>query len=270
MSAIRHAPSTQKELMELQSQVAVVTGGASGIGAAVARSFAQAGTRVVLFDRDAALAQRAAQEIGERVWALDVDVSDPQAVEQAFEEVARRWERVDSVVSCAGVRSAHSIAGMSYAEWQRVIDINLSPSFYCIKAAAPHMRRSGGGAITLISSTAGKHLSLHGGANYTTAKAGMLGLARQSAFELAPDRIRVNVVCPGPTRTAMSAKSTWPAEKIVPLGGWVQPEDVAAAVLYLSGPQARMVTGTSLDVDGGFLLVTGVTTEEYFAKRDKP
>src|SRR6202012_3706507 len=146
----------------------------------------------------------------EQAAVFEVDVSRPEAVEAAMASVQQRFGRLDALVSCAGVRSAWSIAGMPYAEWQRVMDINLSPSFYCIKAAAPYMRGSGGGTVVLISSTAGKHLSLHGGANYTTAKAGMLGLARQAAFELAPDKIRVNVVCPGPHRTAMSAKSTWP------------------------------------------------------------
>jgi NAD(P)-dependent dehydrogenase (short-subunit alcohol dehydrogenase family) len=200
---------------------------------------------------------------------VKADVADPQAVESAIGEIVSRLGRIDAVVSSAGVRSAWSIAKMSYAEWQRVMDINLSPSFYCIKAAAPHMKAVGGGAIVLISSTAGKHLSLHGGANYTTAKAGMLGLARQAAFELAPDHIRVNVVCPGPTRTAMSAKSTWPAEKLVPLGSWIAPEDVANGILFLCSDMARMCTGTTLDIDGGFLLANGVTVEDYFGKRDR-
>lgn len=255
--------------MDLYGSVAAVTGGASGIGAAVSRAFARAGAKVAILDRDAALAGALAEEIGPQAMMVNVDVSDPQAVEAALEQVVGRLGRLDSLVSSAGVRSAHTIAGMSYEEWQRVIDINLSPSFYCIKAAAPYMRRSGGGAIVLISSTAGKHVSLHGGANYTTAKAGMLGLARQAAFELAPDRIRVNVVCPGPTRTAMSAKSTWPAERMIPLGSWIMPEDVAESVLFLCSTAARMCTGTSLDVDGGFLLASGVTYDDYFAKRDK-
>jgi len=255
--------------MDLFGSVAVVTGGASGIGAAVARAFARAGAKVAILDRDAALARSLAEEIGPQAMTVDVDVSEPLALEAAMGEVARRLGRIDSVTSSAGVRSAHSISGMSYEEWQRVIDINLSPSFYCIKAAAPHMKKTGGGAIVLISSTAGKHVSLHGGANYTTAKAGMLGLARQAAFELAPDRIRVNVVCPGPTRTAMSAKSTWPAERMIPLGSWIMPEDVAESVLFLCSPAARMCTGTTLDVDGGFLLASGVSYDDYFAKRDK-
>jgi 3-oxoacyl-[acyl-carrier protein] reductase len=255
--------------MELFGSVAAVTGGASGIGAAVSRAFARAGAKVAILDRDAALAGALAEEIGPQAMMVNVDVSDPHAVEAAMEQVVGRLGRLDSLVSSAGVRSAHTIAGMSYDEWQRVIDINLSPSFYCIKSAAPHMRKSGGGAIVLISSTAGKHVSLHGGANYTTAKAGMLGLARQAAFELAPDRIRVNVVCPGPTRTAMSAKSTWPAERMIPLGSWIMPEDVAESVLFLCSAAARMCTGTSLDVDGGFLLASGVSYDDYFAKRDK-
>lgn len=255
--------------MDFKGTVAVVTGGASGIGAATVRAFARGGAQVAILDSNGALARDVAAEFGDAVAVIEADVSDPAQVEQAMATVAERWQRIDHVVSCAGVRSARSIAGMPYEEWQRVIDINLSPSFYCIKAAAPYMKRNGGGSIVLISSTAGKHLSLHGGANYTTAKAGMLGLARQCAFELAPDRIRVNVVCPGPTRTAMSAKSTWPAEKLIPLGSWILPEDVAEAVSYLCSHGARMVTGTTLDVDGGFLLANGVTYEDYFAKRDK-
>lgn len=256
-------------MFDFRDKVAVVTGGASGIGAATVQGFVRAGARVAIMDRDEALARALAAELGPSVRPYAVDVARPQAVEQTMDAIAAELGRIDAVVSCAGVRSARSIAGMPYEEWQRILDINLSPSFYCIKAAARHMKAGGGGAIVLMSSTAGKHLSLHGGANYTTAKAGMLGLARQAAFELAPDRIRVNVVCPGPTRTAMSARSTWPAERMVPLGSWIMPEDVCNAVLFLCSDAARMCTGTTLDVDGGFLLASGVSYEDYFGKRDR-
>jgi NAD(P)-dependent dehydrogenase (short-subunit alcohol dehydrogenase family) len=254
--------------MNFSGKTAIVTGGASGIGAATVRRFAAAGAWVAILDRDAPLAAKLAGELGERVAAFDVDVARPEAVEDALQRAASRFGRIDAAISCAGVRSACSIAGMSYAEWQRVMDINLSPSFYLIKAAAPYMKAAGGGSVVLIASTAAKHLSLHGGANYTTAKAGMLGLARQAAFELAPDRIRVNVVCPGPVQTAMSAKSTWPVEKMIPLGERIQADDVAASVLFLCSEDARMCTGTTLDVDGGFLLANGVDHATYFSKRD--
>jgi NAD(P)-dependent dehydrogenase (short-subunit alcohol dehydrogenase family) len=256
--------------MNFTGKTAVVTGGASGIGAATVRRFAAAGAKVAILDRDIALGTALAVELGAKVRAFEVDVARPEAVEAALAQVAGAFGRIDAVVSCAGVRSACSIEKMSYAEWQRVMDINLSPSFYVIKAAAPYMKAAGGGSVVLIASTAAKHLSLHGGANYTTAKAGMLGLARQAAFELAPDRIRVNVVCPGPVQTAMSAKSTWPVEKMIPLGERIQADDVAAAVLFLCSEDARMCTGTTLDVDGGFLLANGVDHETYFSKRDRP
>jgi len=129
----------------------------------------------------------------------------------------------------------------------------------------------GGGGVVNVASIAGKRMSYHGGPDYTAAKSGLLGLTRHTAFELAAYNIRVNAVCPGPVLTPMVEETTTAEEragtaKMIPLGRWIEPADVAAAVLFLAGPGAAMCTGTTLDVDGG-VMVSNRTPYEIYAQR---
>ena len=133
------------------------------------------------------------------------------------------------------------------------------------------MRARGGGAIVNIASIAGRRISFGGGANYSASKVGLLGFTRHAAYELAPDKIRVNAVCPGPTATAFggqlpSADRRAERARKIPLGRMVEPEDIADAVLFLASEMSRMCTGIALDVDGGVLISNDIPYEEYFAR----
>lgn len=248
-----------------QDRVAIVTGGASGIGLATAGALRREGARVTVFDR-------APQRVGHRV--LEVDVTDAAAVTRATDEVARESGGVDILINNAGIGTPVTVEGMSPEEWRRVLAVNLDGIFYCTQAVLPAMKARGGGAIVNVSSLAGKRVSFHGGANYTASKAGVLGFTRHCAFEFAIHRIRVNAVCPGPVLTPMvravnSETQIREIARLVPLGRWVAPEDVAEAILFLASPAAAMCTGTTIDVDGGLMVSNGQPYEEYFARRSR-
>ncbi|MBL8664647.1 MAG: SDR family oxidoreductase [Candidatus Odyssella sp.] len=255
----------------LAGKTAIVTGAAGGIGAAAARALAAAGARVVLLDRDAERVAAAAAAIaGAR--AYPADIADKAAVERVFAAAARDLGGIDILVNNAGIESVWTIERMPEADWDRVLDVNLKGAMLCTQAAVPSMKARGGGAIVNVASVAGKRISFSGGASYTASKAGLLGFTRHAAFELGLYRIRVNAVCPGPTLTPMIERNLDAAQRksveaIVPLGRWVLPEDVAAAIVFLAGDGAAMCTGTSIDVDGGVLVSNGSPYREYFARR---
>lgn len=260
---------------ELAGKVAIVTGAGQGIGAAVASLLAQAGAAVAVTDCRGEVAQESAAGIsnsGGLARAYTLDVADADAVARCWQAVARDLGGIDILVNNAGVGTVSTIEEMKTADWRRVIDINLSGPFYCLQAVIPHMRTRGGGAIVNVASIAGKRMSYHGAANYTAAKSGLLGLTRHAAFELATLGIRVNAVCPGPVLTPMVTLSTSESERshtasLIPLGRWIEPGDVARAVLFLVGSGSSMCTGGDIDVDGGMLVGNGVPIADYLNRR---
>jgi NAD(P)-dependent dehydrogenase (short-subunit alcohol dehydrogenase family) len=248
------------------NKVCVVTGGASGIGAAAARGFAAEGAKVFLLDFDEKLLQETAAQIpGAR--GIAVDVSSKASIERAFKQL----DAVHVLVNSAGVIGKVTLQNMTEDEWDRVLDVNLKGTALCTQAAIAPMRKQGGGAVVNVSSMAGKRVSYAGAINYTASKTGVIGFTSHAAFELGAYKIRVNAVCPGPTMTGMTKKST--PERIaataarIPLGRWVSAEDVANAILFLASDEAAMCTGTALDVDGGILVSNGSSYEEYFSTR---
>jgi len=260
---------------DFAGKVAVVTGGGNGIGAATCRAFAAAGARVAVLDRLADAAETVAKEItarGGSASAHAVDVADRSQFTDAAAAIARSAGGIDILVNGAGTMVRRMIPEMGAADWDRVIAVNLTGAFNGIQAVLPFMRSRGEGAIVNVASIAGQRISFGGTANYTASKAGLLGLTRHAAYELAPDGIRVNAVCPGPTATAVSgaipsgeAKAVR-AQKI-PLGRMCEPEDIADPILFLAGPAARMITGVALTVDGGVLIKNDTPYEEYFRRR---
>lgn len=254
---------------------AIVTGAGGGIGAAVARMFARAGAAVAVTDYRGELAEAVAAEIsvaGGRARAYTLDVTDPDAIAACWQAVAADLGGVDILVNNAGIGTVSTIEDMSNSDWRRVIDTDLSGPFYCLRAVIPHLKARGGGAIVNVASIAGKRISYHGAANYTAAKSGLLGLTRHAAFELAALGIRVNAVCPGPVLTPMVTATTTEAERahtagLVPLGRWIEPDDVARTVLFLAGPDSGMCTGSDVDVDGGMLVSNGVPMADYLQRR---
>jgi NAD(P)-dependent dehydrogenase (short-subunit alcohol dehydrogenase family) len=259
---------------EFAGKVALVTGGGSGIGRATAHAFARAGGYVAILDRDAAAAEAVAGEIaatGGKANGHMLDVADGPAFARAAAAIAEQAGGIDVLVNSAGTITRHTIAKMPEDAWERVLAVNLRGPFNGIRAVLPHLRARGGGAVVNIASVAGRRISFGGGAHYSASKAGLLGLTRHAAYELAPDHIRVNAVCPGPTATPFSgqmpsAEQRAARAKKIPLGRMVEPEDIADAVLFLAGDRARMCTGIALDVDGGVLISNDIPYEEYFGK----
>src|SRR5216110_1854613 len=254
--------------IDLTGKVALVTGGGNGIGAASCRALAKSGARVAVIDRDGEAAAKVASEIGGGATGHALDVADGEAFKRLASEITARAGGIDILVNSAGTITRQTIAEMPSADWDRIIAVNLRGPFNGTQAVIPHMKQRGGGAIVNIASVAGRRISFGGGANYTASKAGLLGLTRHAAYELAPDNIRVNAVCPGPTATgfggAMPTEESKAARaRKIPLGRMCEPEDIADPILFLAGPAARMITGVALTVDGGVLVKNDTPYEEY-------
>jgi NAD(P)-dependent dehydrogenase (short-subunit alcohol dehydrogenase family) len=258
--------------LDFAGKIVLVTGGGNGIGAACARKFAEAGARVTVLDRDGDAARRVAAEIGNGAAGHELDVSDGAAFARLAADIAAKESGIDVLVNSAGTITRQTIATMPATDWDRIMAVNLRGPFNGTQAVIPHMKKRGGGAIVNVASVAGRRISFGGGANYSASKAGLLGLTRHAAYELAPDRIRVNAVCPGPTATAFgggqipSADQKAARAKKIPLGRMVEPEDIADTVLFLASDMARMCTGIALDVDGGVLISNNIPYDEYFAR----
>jgi 3-oxoacyl-[acyl-carrier protein] reductase len=259
---------------EFAGKVALVTGGGSGIGAATARAFAREGAFVAILDRHAATAAAVAAEIaaqGGRAEGCALDVADGAAFSAAAKTIVERAGGIDILVNSAGTITRHTIAQMPAEAWEHVIAVNLRGPFNGVRAVLPHMRARGGGTVVNIASIAGRRISFGGGAHYSASKAGLLGFTRHAAYELAPERIRVNAVCPGPTATPFggtlpSAEDRAQRARKIPLGRMVEPDDIADAVLFLAGDRSRMCTGIALDVDGGVLISNDIPYTEYFGR----
>lgn len=244
------------DVFRVDGKLAVVTGGAGGIGLASAQLLAAAGAQVVLADRDGqAAAAAAAQVPGARSLALDV--TQAGAVESAFADIARQSGRIDLLLNNAGISIRKSAFELDIAEWNSTVAVNLTGAFLCARAAARHMPEGGGAIVNTASILGLSGGGLYPNPAYTATKGGLVNLTRALAVEWAPRGIRVNAVAPTWTRTAFIGELTDATREriraVTPLDRLAEPEDVAHAVLFLASPAAAMVTGHVLAVDGGFL-----------------
>jgi 3-oxoacyl-[acyl-carrier protein] reductase len=239
-------------------RLAFVTGASRGIGRAIAIALARAGHPVGFCygsDADGARETQAAVEAaGAKSVALQCDITDPAAVDAAFGEVETAFGRVAVLVNNAGITRDGLVARMSDDQWQTVIDTNLGGAFHTIRRATAGMMRARYGRIVNVASVAGQS-GQAGQANYAAAKAGLVGLTRSIARELAPRNITCNVVAPGPIVTAMTADmpAEWQDQIVnaVPLGRFGTPEECAAVVAFLCSEASGYVTGALVPVDGG-------------------
>ena len=239
-------------------QVAIVTGGAGGIGGALTRALLQAGATVVCADREA---PRAAPEAGLHPVALDV--TRPAEVKRLFGEVAAVQGRLDLLVNVAGVVSFGSAETLAEQEWDRVLDVNLKGTFFCCQAAIEPMRRRRYGRIVNIGSVVGKNAGnarpwlapaeqdRASNAAYGASKAGVHAITGFLAKELAPHGITVNAVAPGPVATAMTTDFPEALRALIPAGRMGRLEDVVRAILFLGLEESGFINGEVLDVNGG-------------------
>ena len=234
----------------------IVTGGASGIGRATARLFRGEGAAVAVLDRSDNAAKAVADEIG--AVAITCDVSDPASVASAVARAAEAMGGLDGVVNAAGILAETGITDTSHEVFARTLAVNLTGTFLVIQAAEPFLRAAGRGTIVNLASGVGLMPTGPGSVAYVASKAGVVGLTKSVALELAPD-IRVNSVCPGAVETAMTAAHIRtpdgaPNPAITSryaLGRHAQPEELAAAILFLTSDESSFMTGIALPVDGG-------------------
>jgi 3-oxoacyl-[acyl-carrier protein] reductase len=243
---------------ETERRVAVVTGGARGIGAAVVDRFAEEGKAVSVWDVDGSGAEGQASTVterGGRAQAVDVDVSDPDAVTEATEETLDRFGRIDVLVNNAGiVGESGPLWEQEIEAWNRVLGVNLNGAFHCSRAVVPHMREQGWGRVVNVSSIAGKE-GIPSAAPYSVSKAGIIALTKSLGEELATDGVLVNCVTPAVIRTEMleQVSEEYLQDKIdqIPMGRLGEPEEVAELVSWLGSNACSFTTGAVFDLSGG-------------------
>jgi 3-oxoacyl-[acyl-carrier protein] reductase len=246
---------------EQSDKVAVITGGASGIGAAIARGLGSQRMRVVIADIDTqASARTVAELVATRIeaTAVTIDVTSAGSIAAAFDEVQRAHGRCDVLVNCAGIAKTYPFLEFPLDNWQRTLDVNLTGALLCSQHAARAMVARGWGRIVNIASVAGMRAVGVGRTAYGTSKGALIALTRQIAVELAPNGVTVNAVCPGPVDTPLtkvlhSDKFRDEYTRAIPMNRYGTPEEVAAVVGFLASDGAAYVTGAAIPVDGGFM-----------------
>lgn len=247
---------------KLSNQVAIVTGAGQGMGAATVNRLAHEGAAVIVSDISENKATHVAEEInntGGRAMPLKTDVTKEDEVASMVERAIDNYGSVSILVNNAGILYPTRIDHVTKAEWDRVLDVNLNGTFLCSKAVLQTMKEKGYGRIVNMSSSAGRSVSTLGGIHYTAAKAGVLGLTRAMAKEVAPFGITVNAVCPGLIDTEMVRIECTPEriqgyEESFPISRLGTPEEVAQLILFLV-TDSKYITGASIDINGGDLMM---------------
>jgi len=244
--------------MRLKDRVAIITGGARGIGKKISQTFLKEGASVYIFDVNQ---EEGARTVGEFQQAYDgkviffkVDITDEKSVEQSIEKIIEAEGRIDILVNNAGITRDNLILRMSLEDWKKVIDINLTGAFICSKHTVKYMVKNRSGKIINISSIVGVHGNA-GQSNYSSSKAGIIGLTKTLARELAGRNILVNAIAPGYIETEMTEKlSDKIKEKLmeqIPAGRLGSVDDVAKTALFLASDDSNYITGTVINLDGG-------------------
>ena len=254
--------------VNLQNQVAFITGGAQGIGRAIVEQILANGAAVAIIDIQEQVAQQTVKELGgpnDKLIALGGDVSDAEGMKRVADEVAARFGKITILVNNAGIntlKDRRPIHEFSMSDWQRIMQVDLTGVFATSQAVVPHLIKAGGGRIVNISSIAGQ-VPLRLQSAYVAAKAGVINLTKSMALELGPQKILVNGVAPGSTLTAATRALFYAADgsysqnaasllSHIPVGRPGEPEEIAAAVLFLVAPEASYINGCIITVDGGW------------------
>jgi 3-oxoacyl-[acyl-carrier protein] reductase len=248
----------------LDERVAIVTGGANGVGAGIATVLAREGARVAIADIDLAAAERLSAKLdaeGAEAIALEVDLVDSSAVTRTASEVLERWSRIDVLAANAGVYPEARIEEIDDPFLDRVLDLNLKGAVHSIQACLPPMREQGYGRVVMTSSITGTNVGAEGYSVYGASKAAMLGLMRGLALEVVADGVTINAILPGNVRTPLvegldADYLDW-ILKAIPMGRLAEPEELGWAVRFLASEEAGYITGQTLVLDGGQLLPEG-------------
>jgi len=243
--------------MVLESKTAMITGGASGIGAGIARKFSQSGARVAICDIDAQAGEKTAQELGANVSFYALDIANESSVNTAVDAIARDLGRIDILVNNAGITNDKLILRMTESDWDRVLKINLTGTFLVTRAVAKYMLKQRSGRIVNIASVIGI-IGNAGQANYAASKAGIIGFTKSCAKEFASRNITVNAIAPGFIQTRMTETLPEAAKnaylKNIPLNRFGTPEDVANLARFLASDDAAYITGHVVNLDGGMVM----------------
>lgn len=248
--------------MLMKDRTAIISGaaGLNGIGFATAKVMAEQGARVAILDIHAEGAKKAAAELGPQHLGLACDVTNRASCEEAAQAAIKAFGRVDALINNAGITQPVKVWEINEADWNRIQDVNLKGVLFLSQAVIPQMQKQKSGSIACMSSvSAQRGGGILGGAHYSAAKAGVLGLARAMARDLGPDNIRVNCVAPGLIQTDIIAGKLTEERKAaiaaeIPLGRLGRAQDVANAFLFLASDLSSYLTGTTIDVNGGLLI----------------
>jgi NAD(P)-dependent dehydrogenase (short-subunit alcohol dehydrogenase family) len=247
-------------VMQLTGKTAIVTGGGSGIGKAIAAAYAREGAKVLICGRDRARLERAAAEIGTGCVPRPADVANPKDIERLVQGAAAEFKHVDVLVNNAGVLLPGAAESLTEDHWEQAMNVNVRAVWLLSRAVLPHMRAAGGGSIINIGSV----LSFLGARNrvaYAASKGAVLAMTRAMALDHAAEKIRVNCICPGIVETelvaAFNMDETARKQRLAmhPLGRFGQPEDVSGLAVFLASDAASWITGAAYTVDGGYSAV---------------
>lgn len=258
-SALRPGPDTVDLTNDFTGRTAIVTGGASGIGNAIARALAERGARVAIVDvRSDGASDAAAALTGDRHAGFGCDVTDETSVARTIADVVDHFGRIDVLVNCAGIVALAPAEDLEPGAWAKTIDVNLTGTYRVAQAAGRHMLAAGYGRIVNIASQAA-HVGIDGHAAYCASKAGVIGMTRVLALEWGGRGVTVNTVSPTVVLTDLGT-AAWANENgirhqdEIPTGRFATPDEIAAAVVFLAGDSSAMVNGADLRVDGGFTI----------------